>query len=250
VISPGGQTLPVTGDVVQVDAVIRPRTADAAGISVLGGDSSATRIGYDVRRGELLVDRTGSGNTGFHAAFPSVERAPVPLQDGTVTLRVYVDRASVEVFTADGLTTITDQVFPEAGATSIGVWADGGNAVLEKLTVTPLDAAMWAVPDVPSGDDAAAPPSRPELKPFPGPNGTSDGAWSVLTVLKKAPYASRVRLFENGSLVADRRLTFPASGPQEVVVDLSGRAKGTYQYVARVTNSQGTNTSSPLRLKR
>jgi levanase len=55
---------------------------------------------------------------------------------------VYVDRASVEVFTKDGLTTITDQVFPEVGAKSIGVWAYGGRARLKRLTVTPLEPTM------------------------------------------------------------------------------------------------------------
>lgn len=142
----GTTRLPVTGDVVQVDARIRLGSADAAGLSVLGGDESATRIGYDARRGELLVDRTDSGDTGFHPAFPSVERAPVSLHKGVLTIRVYVDRASVEVFTADGRTTITDQVFPELGADDIGLWAEGGTAHLERLTVTPLERSMWAAP--------------------------------------------------------------------------------------------------------
>ncbi|NYI99672.1 levanase [Nocardioides thalensis] len=140
----GTTTLPVTGDVVQVDARIRLGSADAAGLSVLGGSESATRIGYDARRGELLVDRTDSGDTDFHPAFPSVERAPVALENGVLTIRVYVDRASVEVFTADGRTTITDQVFPEVGADDIGLWAEGGTAHLERLTVTPLERSMWA----------------------------------------------------------------------------------------------------------
>jgi levanase len=245
-IAEGSQSLPVTGDVVQIDAVIRPGDATAAGISVLGSADHATRIGYDTTRGQVLVDRTDSGNTGFHPAFPSVERAPVPLSDGTVALRVYVDRASVEVFTDGGRTTITDQVFPDAGARAIGLWAEGGTARLESLTVTPLDAAMWAVPDVPSGDGATAPPTVPKLRPIPGARGTGDGAWSIETSLKSAPYASRLRLFENGVLISDQRLTFPGSGRQQVVVELTGRARGSYEYVARVTNSRGSTVSLPM----
>jgi len=142
----GTTTLPVTGDVVQIDARIRLGSADAAGLSVLGGSESSTRIGYDARRGELVVDRTDSGNTEFHPAFSSIERAPVTLEDGVLTVRAYVDRASVEVFTPDGRTTITDQVFPELNADDIGLWAEGGTARLERLTVTPLSPAMWASP--------------------------------------------------------------------------------------------------------
>ncbi|MEO5665323.1 MAG: GH32 C-terminal domain-containing protein, partial [Nocardioides sp.] len=142
-IQEGHATLPMSGDVVQIDAVLDIGSASSAGISVLGGAESATRIGYDARRRELFVDRTDSGETTFHPAFPSIERAPVPSRRGVVSFRVYVDRASVEVFTGDGLTTITDQVFPEAGARSIGVWAEDGTALLKSLTVTPLDPAMW-----------------------------------------------------------------------------------------------------------
>ena len=143
-IAEGARPLPVSGDVVQLDVVIDLGSASAAGISVLGGATGATRIGYDARREELLVDRTDSGNVSFHPAFASVERAPLKAQDGRVSFTVYVDRASVEVFSLDRLTTITDQVFPEAGARSIGVWATGGRAELRSLTVTPLAPAMWA----------------------------------------------------------------------------------------------------------
>ena len=142
-IAEGAATLPVSGDVVQIDAVIDIGSASSAGISVLGGSESATRIGYDARRRELFVDRTDSGETAFHPSFPSIERAPVASRRGIVSFRVYVDRASVEVFSEDGLTTITDQVFPEVGARSIGVWAQDGKAQLKSLTVTPLAPAMW-----------------------------------------------------------------------------------------------------------
>ena len=142
-VGTGHRLLPVTGDLLQVDVVLDLGTASAAGISVLGGGASATRIGYDVRRGELFVDRTRSGDVTFHPSFASVERAPVTATDGVVSFSVYVDRASVEVFTDDGLTTITDQVFPEPGAKAIGAWADGGRARIRSLTVTPLEPAMW-----------------------------------------------------------------------------------------------------------
>gem|GEM_PF-98894 len=143
----GSTDLPVTGDVVQIDAEIRMGSATSAGLSVLGGADHETRIGYDVRRGELFVDRTESGDTAFHPLFSSFDRAPVVLDGRVLRIRVYVDRSSVEVFTADGRTTITDQVFPEEGADDIGVWAEGGSAVIESFTVTPLDPAMWAGPE-------------------------------------------------------------------------------------------------------
>lgn len=130
--------LPARGDVVQVDVVLRPGDAEAAGISVLGDALHATTIGYDAVGGAVVVDRTRSGDVDFHASFASAERASVPLRDGLVSFRVYVDRSSVEVFADDGLVTITSQVVPPAGADGIGVWSRGGTATFESLTLTPL----------------------------------------------------------------------------------------------------------------
>jgi levanase len=73
-----------------------------------------------------------------------VDSAPVTLNaDGTVTLRIYVDRSSVEVFAQGGLRTITDQVFPGSGAGEVALFADGGTARLKSLTVTPLQQSMF-----------------------------------------------------------------------------------------------------------
>lgn len=158
----GSVDLPVSGQVLQVDAAIALGSADAAGIAVLADGDSATRIGYDARRGDLFVDRRDSGDTGFHPMFASIERAPVAVDGCVVRFRAYVDRSSVEVFTDDGRTTITDQVFPEPGADGLTVWADGGTAHLERLTVTPLTPSMWATETASAGRPGSptAPPVR------------------------------------------------------------------------------------------
>lgn len=150
----GSVDLDLAGEVVKIDAVLRPGDADQAGITVFGDDESGTRIGYDTDNGRVFVDRRDSGNVGFHPAFASVEDAPVALaEDGTVTLELYLDRASVELFADDGRVTITDQVFPNAGADEISAWSTGGVAALESITVTPIVPTMWKVPqpvEVPS----------------------------------------------------------------------------------------------------
>ncbi|MHC6593400.1 GH32 C-terminal domain-containing protein [Arthrobacter sp. C152] len=142
-IRPGTTSLPVSGDVVQIDAEFSPGTASSFGLNVLGSGTQATRVGYSVPAARAFIDRTNSGTTGFHPAFPSVDDVPVQLINGRLHLRLYVDRASVEVFAQDGLATLTDEVFPAAGASALSVFAEGGTARLESLSVTPLSNAMW-----------------------------------------------------------------------------------------------------------
>jgi levanase len=145
-ITPGTHPLPASasGDVQRIDVTFAPGTAAKSGITVLGDGTHSTVIGYDASTGEVYVDRGNSGNIGFHPLFTSVDSAPVTLNaDGTVTLRIYVDRSSVEVFAQGGQRTITDQVFPGAGAREVTLFAEGGTARLKSLTVTPLEQSMF-----------------------------------------------------------------------------------------------------------
>ncbi|MDQ0729797.1 fructan beta-fructosidase [Arthrobacter sp. B1I2] len=152
-IAPGTAVLPpaAAGQVQRIDVTFSPGTASRAGISVLGNGTTSTVIGYDAATGEVYVDRSNSGNTAFHPLFSSVDSAPVqPEASGNITLRIYVDRSSVEVFAQNGRRTITDQVFPADGAGEVALFADGGTAVLKSVTVTPLDQAMFTTQSKPA----------------------------------------------------------------------------------------------------
>lgn len=152
-IVPGTHALPAAsfGQVQRIDVTLAPGTASKAGITVLGNGNTSTVIGYDRAAGELYVDRSNSGNTAFHPLFVSVDSAPVTVDaNGNVTLRIYVDRSSVEVFAQNGLRTITDQVFPEQGANQVALFAEGGTAQLKSITVTPLANSMFGTAEKPT----------------------------------------------------------------------------------------------------
>jgi levanase len=145
-ITPGTHPLPsaASGDVQRIDVTFAPGTAAKSGITLFGNGSSSTAVGYDAATKEVYVDRANSGNVGFHPLFASVDSAPVSVDaQGNVTLRIYVDRSSVEVFAQGGLRTITDQVFPADGAKEVALFAEGGVAQLKSLTVTPMKQAMF-----------------------------------------------------------------------------------------------------------
>jgi levanase len=242
-IADGSETLPVSGDVVRIDAVLRPGDADAVGLSVLGDAEAATRIGYDAASGRLFVDRRDSGSTAFHPAFPSLDDAPVPLrEDGTVAITAYVDRASVEVFTAGGRTTITDQVFPNAGANAIGLWADGAGATLESLTVTPMHGAMYKEAGV---DDASAPPPVATLSSTSGPKSADkDGDYLVKVKVGKGQPTTVVRLIEDGSVIG--RVYRTADSDRTVEFPISDAVPGEHRYTVELENSAGSTDGGGL----
>ena len=130
------------GDTVEIQAEFRARDAEKFGLQVRVGSGNRTVVGYDVERGAVYVDRTRSGAVGFNATFPTVEYAPLQVRNGKVTLRILVDRSSVEVFADRGQRTITDQVFPDRDSRAIRVFSNGGRAQLEKITIRQLR-SIW-----------------------------------------------------------------------------------------------------------
>lgn len=250
-IADGATTLPVSGDVVRIDATFAPGDADAVGLSVLGDDESATRIGYDAASARLFVDRRDSGNTGFHPSFASLDDAPsqdapVALADGRVSISAYVDRASVEVFTADGRTTITDLTFPNTGADSIGVWAEGDGAVLEALTVTPMHGAMWKEAGV---DDAKAAPPAAEVSALTGPKRgpDTDGDYLVKVKVGRGEPTTVVRLLEDGEVI-DRVYRSSAS-ERTVEFAVTDASPGEHRYSVELENSAGETPGGTLTVR-
>jgi fructan beta-fructosidase len=121
--------------VARIDVELSPGTAASVGLVLRAGKGERTLLCYDTADGMLRLDRRESGNVGFHQDFPSVEAVAVPLQDGRLRLRIYLDRCSVEVFAQDGLATITDLVFAAEESTAMAIFADGEGAHLVALDV-------------------------------------------------------------------------------------------------------------------
>jgi sucrose-6-phosphate hydrolase SacC (GH32 family) len=117
----------------EIDVEFDPAEAKRFGIDVCVGDGKRTRIGYDVDRGEVFVDRTRSGDVGFNKDFATVSRAKVPVREGRVRLKVWVDASSVEVFADGGRVAVTQLVYPPVGARGVDVWSEGGEAKVVRL---------------------------------------------------------------------------------------------------------------------
>ncbi|MBX0297014.1 glycoside hydrolase family 32 protein [Halomicroarcula sp. F27] len=123
----------VDGRTLEIVATIDPQDADEVGLRVREGDEQASIITYDAANEELRFDRTNAGEF-FDEGEYGVADAPLkPLCDGTIELRVFVDRSSVEIFANEGRKTMTNLVFPDWESTGVSLFADGGTATLEHL---------------------------------------------------------------------------------------------------------------------
>jgi levanase len=134
-VHPGSVRL-ADGKALDIKATFSVGDADRFGLKVRAGKGQRTTIGYDATTQEVYVDRRTSGDVGFSSDFPGVQRAPLPVRNGKVHLRVLVDWSSVEVFGGrSGEAVITDQVFPDPSSRAVEVFARGGSARLDRLKV-------------------------------------------------------------------------------------------------------------------
>jgi fructan beta-fructosidase len=132
----------IAGTALEIVAEFEVGTAAELGLKVRAGEREETVIGIDPRAGRLFVDRSRSGQVGFHPKFTGRHTAPLRPENGRVTLHVFVDWSSVEVFAADGEVVLTDQIFPAPDSDGVALYARGGTARLVSLEAWPL-ASIW-----------------------------------------------------------------------------------------------------------
>jgi fructan beta-fructosidase len=113
-------------------------TAKGFGLKLCTGDGEETVIGYETERQELFIDRRLSGTSIFSDQFADVHRAPLVPQGGKISLHIFLDSCSVEVFADDGATAMSDLIFPQSGHVRLEFYARDGNVQLNSLEIRKL----------------------------------------------------------------------------------------------------------------
>lgn len=133
----------LSGDALEIEITIEPGTATEVGLRLRRGAGEETRVGYDVARGTVFVDRASSGYTGLRDTLPARHDAPLRLDaSGAITLSLFLDRSSLEVFSGDGRATITDLILASPGSRGTQLYADGGPARLRRLQAWTLQRVL------------------------------------------------------------------------------------------------------------
>lgn len=121
----------------EVLVTVAPHAADGISLRVREGPDQETVISYNVGDERLRFDRTNAGAF-FDDAYGTASMPLEPLEDGTIELRVLIDRCSIELFANGGRRTMTNLVYPEPESTGISVVSEGGATMVEEMTVYDL----------------------------------------------------------------------------------------------------------------
>jgi Beta-fructosidases (levanase/invertase) len=102
--------------------------------------SESTSLAFDPARNRLVLDRTQSGQTGFHRDFSGRYDAPLRISNGDVRIRFLLDASSIEVLAQGGETSITALIFPAAGSRGLTLASDGATPYVSGITIHALTA--------------------------------------------------------------------------------------------------------------
>jgi sucrose-6-phosphate hydrolase SacC (GH32 family) len=132
------QLWPFDGRCIEIEWIIESSNAQHYGLAVRCGDTEETMVGVDADRGVVYVDRSRSGFTPDAERWSGRREVPLEAAQGALTLRVLVDRCSVEVFTSDGAVALTELVFPNDASRGVKIFANEGGVQRSRITVWPL----------------------------------------------------------------------------------------------------------------
>ncbi len=117
---------------------INAQKADKVDITLSNRAGDKVTMIYDTAAHTLSFDRTKSGVVDFSDSFPAVTVAPTFETDGSIKLRLYIDRSSIELFGNDGRFAMTNLVFPNMPYDSMSVSATGGKVKITDLKIYSL----------------------------------------------------------------------------------------------------------------
>lgn len=78
----------------------------------------------DLKNSAVLLDRSRSGETSFHAKFSALQVGELTTTSDSFGVSLVIDRSSIEVFIDNGTTVMTSLIFPESVYDTMRVMAD------------------------------------------------------------------------------------------------------------------------------
>ncbi len=128
----------VKGRALEIKMEVLLQDAEEFGIRVAEGQKQFTTIGYHTKNQQLYIDRTRSGMVDFNPKFPSRDKAPLSAENRKITLHIFLDHCSVEVFANSGKIAMTSLIFPDQESDNLSLFSNKGKVKVNYLDIWEL----------------------------------------------------------------------------------------------------------------
>lgn len=121
----------------ELEIKFKNNNADVMSLQLFNSKGEEVELYYNLLDNRFTMDRRNSGQTSFSKTFASATIAPISAQK-EYTLRLLIDRSSIEAFDGNGEFVMTNLVFPEEPYNRISFNAKGGSFTVTSFTVYDL----------------------------------------------------------------------------------------------------------------
>lgn len=113
------------------------------GIKVRVGEEQSTLIGYDCNTQQLFIDRTHSGDGSFSTYFNQIHTASMCPVNSKISMQIFLDHCSVEVFGNEGLVNLSDLIFPSFQSNRLDFFCENCTIVVSNLQIHRIKPARF-----------------------------------------------------------------------------------------------------------
>ena len=121
---------PITRSELKLEYHLLPAGSYDFGVELSNTQGETYRIGYTSTDNLFYSDRTAAGDASFSDKFAGVHRTVRLEDDGSISLHLFFDSASVELFADDGANVMTDIFFPTEEFTEMRLYSRGDTVEL------------------------------------------------------------------------------------------------------------------------
>lgn len=121
----------------EIELKVKNINTKTIGIQLYNSKGEEVAFVYHLDTKQFSMDRTKSGQTSFNPNFAAVTSAPIESQ-GSYTLRLLVDKCSIEAFDGEGKFAMTNLVFPTEPYNQVKFYSEGGSFQVESFHVYSL----------------------------------------------------------------------------------------------------------------
>lgn len=118
----------------RVEFDISKTTAQSVGLKVRGLNQEETTLMYQIENQKLILDCSKSGKE------ENGVRCTILESNQLLSLRIFIDRSSIEVFANDGQSTMTSRIYPKEERLGIELFSESGNGQV-------IDFTYWSLKD-------------------------------------------------------------------------------------------------------
>ena len=121
-----------------IEVKVKNVNANEFGFQLYNSKGEEVSFSYNLSTKQFSMDRTQSGKTSFSKHFAAVTSAPIK-QQSTYTLRLLIDKCSIEAFDGDGKFAMTNLVFPSEPYNDMKFYSKDGSCQVISLNVYQLN---------------------------------------------------------------------------------------------------------------